>query len=172
MCKVNKNHRVIFNSEDRFDEEAINDVRDMLADCNEIPVTDVPDQWINDYFWDTLGDEQANLNVETGGHIIAFCDLGFWDGRQKMLLYIGTNVSDILKRCYSCDEVEWFADRYNIRFDGSHHDGSHHILFRYVESRQKYEHLGERLVNGNLNEEQFRKATKSIRKFVANVYGW
>ena len=53
-----------------------------------------------------------------------------------------------------------------------HHDGRHHILFRYVESIEKYEHLGERLANGNLNEEQFRKATKSIRKFVAKVYGW
>ena len=172
MYKVNKNHRVIFNSKERFDEEYINETREMLADCNELKPEEVPDFWIDDCFWDTLGDEKANLNIETGGHIIAFCDLGFWNGRQKMLLYIGTNVSDILKRCYSCDEVEWFADRYNIRFNGSHHDGSHHILFRYVESLQKYEHLGERLANGNLNEEQFRKATKSIRKFVAKVYGW
>jgi hypothetical protein len=172
MYKVNKNHRVIFDSKERFDEEYIKETREMLAECNELEPEEVPDFWIGDCFWDGLDDEKANLNVETGGHIIAFCDLGFWYGRQKMLFHIGTNVSDILKKRYGCDEVEWFADRYNIRFNGSHHDGSHHILFRYVESREKYEHLGERLANGNLNEEQFRKATKSIRKFVANVYGW
>ena len=174
---VNKQHREIWNSEvDIFDEELLKEARESYIEDGYEP-EDITDEMLRDrlYFWNeiNLEDEMANLNIETGGYIIAYCNLGFWDGRKTGLMKIGTNVRDIFAS-YSCDIHDFYVDPYNVRYTGHHHDGSHHLLFRMVADEDAAQRMMDKFAaNGyELDEADFRKKTKSIRKFVAKVYGW
>jgi len=116
-----------------------------------------------------LGDERCNLNVEVDGCIIAFASLGLWDGRREGAGIIGTNVKDILNS--ECDYVTWYCDTYNVRCDAIHHDGTNHYLYRVAESREKAQRILEKFGRGMI-EKKFRRMTKSLRPYIANVYGW
>ena len=172
--KNKKDYFGIFNSWDRFDDEFLCEMREGIAECNDIEPSEITDEWIYEYFWEYLEDEKANLNKETDGCIIAFADLGFWNGRRIGYKKIGTNVADIFNICANGDyEVEWYADRYNVCLNVAHHDGTHYIVFRYVKSEDKADEICEKIYNGKIStEKQLFKATKSIRPFVANIYGW
>lgn len=172
--KNQNNYFGIFNSWDRFDEELLQEMRENIAEGNDIEPSEISDEWLDECFWDFLGDEKANLDEETNGYIIAFADLGFWDGRRIGYKKLGTNVADIFNCCTDGDyEKEWYADRYNVRLNAAHHDGTHHIIFRYVESEDKADEICEKIYNGKITtEKQLFRATKSIRPFVANIYGW
>ena len=61
--------------------------------------------------WD-IDDERDNLNVQVDGCIVAFCNLGLWDGRHNGGVVIGSNVKDILSS--DCDYIKWYCDRYNV----------------------------------------------------------
>lgn len=176
--KVNKQHREIWNSEvDIFDEYELNDARESFIENGYKP-EEITDEMLHDrlYEWNSmyLDDERANLNIETGGFIIAYCDMGFWNGRETGLMKIGTNVRDIFNDNYSCDIHDFYVDPYNVRYTGHHHDGSHHLLFRMVSDEDAAQRMMDKFVSNGyeLDEADFRKKTKSIRKFVAKVYGW
>jgi len=117
-----------------------------------------------------IDDERANLNVNVDGYIVAFANLGLWNGRFNGGKVIGTNVKDILSS--DCDYCTWYCDPFNVKMDGSHHDGENHILYRVAENRVQAERLVEKIAYHGMTEEQFRHATKSLRPYVANVYGW
>lgn len=172
--KNQNNYFGIFNSWDRFDEEIRQEMREDIAECNDIEPDEISDEWLDEHFWDELGDEKANLDKETGGYIIAFANLGLWNGRHIGYKQIGTNIADIFNCCTDGDyEVVFFADRYNVRLNAAHHDGRHDIVFRYVESKDKADEICEKIYNGKIStEKQLFRATKSIRPFVANIYGW
>lgn len=176
--KIDKWHRLIWKSDiDYSDEAYIDDVRESLIEDGYEP-DEITEEILSErlYDWNEmwLDDERANLDIETDGYIVAFADLGFWNGRRKGLKLIGSNVRDILDNGYGCDDHDFYCDPYNVRYDGYHHDGRHHLLFRMVESRDAAERLEKWFcgLNYEPTEEEFRKKTKSIRKFVAKVYGW
>lgn len=117
-----------------------------------------------------LGDERCNLDVEVDGVIVVFASLGLWNGRRNGFGFVGSNVKDILFS--DCDYCTWYCDRYNVLFDGVHHDGSNHYLYRVAPNRYAAERLQERVIRGDLTREQFMRATKSLRPYVSKVYGW
>ena len=118
----------------------------------------------------TIGDERANLNVEVDGCIVAFANLGLWDGRHNGGKVIGNNVSKIL---YSdCDYVDWYCDKYNVRCTATHHDGTNHIVYRVAKSREDAEKIVDEIAYNGMTEEEFMKKTKSLRPYVAKVYGF
>lgn len=170
--KIDKQHRVIFNSRDIYDDDVFNDIRDMLAECNDCTEDDVPDLWVYDTFNSYLDDEKYNLNIETDGVIVAFMDLGFWYGRRNGAKIIGTNVRDTLNSFYGGDDCDWYCDQYNAHCKASHHDGTHYITFRLARDMEQAKRLVEKIAYDGMTEKQFRKATKSIRPFIAKVYGW
>ena len=117
-----------------------------------------------------IEDERCNLNVEVDGYIVVFASLGLWNGRVQGTKIIGTNVKDIL---YSnCDYNTWYCDAYNVRCDAIHHDGTNHYLYRVADTKEKAVELEKKIYDGKITEEQFRRATKSLRPYVAKVYGW
>lgn len=117
-----------------------------------------------------LEDERRNLDVNVDGVIIAFADLGLWKGRRKGYKIYKSNISDIL---YSeCDGAEWYGDGYNIRGDFSHHDGRNHVLYRVAKDMVEAARIAETIYNGEMDEEQFRRRTRSLYPYVAKVYGW
>lgn len=120
-----------------------------------------------DMYWD----EEMNLNKELNGIIVAFANLGFWNGRRDGAKKFSDNLNSILDVC-GCDYIKVYADRYNVRSELSHHDGKHYLLYRLAPNREVAEKIIERASMGELTEDYFKRKTKSIRKDVAKVYGW
>ena len=117
-----------------------------------------------------LDDERTNLNIEVDGYIVAFASLGIWSGRVNGAKLIGTNVKDIL---YSdCNYVTWFCDPYNVKCESIHHDGTNHILYRVAKDKKTAERRVDKIAYHGMTEEGFRRASKSLRPYVAQTYGW
>jgi len=117
-----------------------------------------------------IDDECCNLNKEVDGYIVAFADLGLWNGKHKASKLVGNNVRDILVQLNDYDTI--FCDPFNVRHESIHHDGTNRILYRVAKDRVQAEKLAQKIAFGDMNEEQFRRATKSLRPYVARVYGW
>lgn len=128
------------------------------------------DDFINETLSIYLDDERANLNKEVDGVIVCFADLGLWDGHHKGAKIFGTNVKDILYSNW--DYTSWYCDRYNVRSTSVHHDGTNHYLYRVAKDKKTAQRLVKKIASGEMTEQQFMKATKSIRSYVARVYGW
>lgn len=162
----------LYNSFDIDDEESFNSIKEDLADSNEIPVEEVPDEWVYDSFYDYLDDLRRDLDIQIEGDIIAFCDLGYWNGRSVGYKRFGTNIKEIFTFC-SCDGAEWYADEYNVRANLYHHDGTHRLVFRYVKTGEELKRICNAISNGKIkSEKDFFQMTKSIRPFIAEAYGW
>lgn len=124
----------------------------------------------NDY----LEDERCNLNIKLEDDIIVLGDIGRWNGRVcgYKLIQSG-NIRDCLSD--NCDYCTWYCDRYNFRFDGIHHDGTNHYLYRQLRPELTYEQRDNflwKLRNEAVSDRTIRRYTKSIRPEIAKVYGW
>jgi len=167
---IDANHRVIWTNDD-YDEWE----RCMLIDYPDEASREEEGIEINyeRYHEDCdqyLYDERANLDVEVDGVIVCFAVLGLWDGKYNGAKTFGDNVRNIL---YSdCDYVDWYCDRYNVRCRASHHDGTNYYLYRVAKDREQAKRLVDAIAYNDMTEEEFRKATRSLRPYVAKVYGW
>ena len=163
LYPINKMRRVIWSNND-FDEW-----HDAMLDEGYPEEEISPEEYC---YWrnDELDDERANLNLEVDGYIVAFARLGLWYGKVNGAKLVGTNVSQILST--SDDYATWYCDVHNVKCDTIHHDGRNHILYRVADTKEKAERLVNRIADGGMSEEQFRRATKSLRPYVAKVYGW
>ena len=171
--KKDKFYFGIFNSWDLINPEIRKDVREWLAEDRNLSPDDVKDDWIDESIMEQLECEKTNLDIETGGYILAFANVGLWSGRVTGYRKVGSNVSDVLSHWYGGDDCEWYADRYNVRAIAYHHDGRNYMVFRYVEDEDKLSDLCEKIYDGKIrNEHDLFKVTKSIRPFVSKVYGW
>ena len=157
-----------------FDATREEDWQEAFEEYCEENEFNIDEEDINDYINETLGlylqDERMNLDVDVDGVIVAFAELGLWDGNHNGGGIIGNNVSDILSS--NCDYVTWYCDRYNCRCSASHHDGTNHYLYRVAKDKYEAEKLVNLIAYGGMTEEQFRKRTKSLRPYIAKVYGW
>lgn len=117
-----------------------------------------------------LADERMNLDKEVDGVIIAFADVGRWDGRRQGYRILGSTVNDIFN--ISEDSNEWYSDGNNIRGILTHHDASHYVLYRVAKDRETAERIAEQIYNREIDEKGFRKRTRSLHPYVAEIYGW
>ena len=117
-----------------------------------------------------LYDERSNLDIPVDGVIVAFGVLGLWDGNHNAACTFGNKVKNILKS--ECDYLDWYCDRYNVRCRASHHDGTNYYLYRVAKDREQAKRLVDAIAYEGMTEEEFRKSTKSLRPYVAKVYGW
>ena len=167
---IDINHRIIWSNNDYDEWEACmkEDYPDEASREEEGITIDY--ETYQDECDDSLYDERGNLNVPVDGIIVCFAVLGLWDGDHNGAKVFGTNVKDIL---YSNDDyLDWYCDRYNVRCTGIHHDGTNTYLYRVAKSRKQAENLVDAIIYKDMTEEQFIKATKSLRPYVAKVYGW
>jgi hypothetical protein len=167
---IDANHRVIWTNDDYQEWE-----RCMLIDYPDEASREEEGIEINyeRYAEDcdnNLDDERVNLNVKVDGIIVAFAELGLWDGEHQGGAVIGDNVNRILHS--DCDYLDWYCDRYNVRCRASHHDGTNYYLYRVAKDREQAKRLVDAIAYDGMTEEQFRKATRSLRPYVAKVYGW
>jgi hypothetical protein len=123
-----------------------------------------------------LDDERTNLDVKLSTKIIAIADLGLWNGRRLGYKILSNNLNSIFN-CYdSCENIKLFADRYNVQGIGYHHDGTNYITYRRLKddlTENQTEILIDAIYKNSVNADKFiKKYTVSIRKDVANIYGW
>lgn len=163
LYPVNKQKRIIW-SNDNYDEW-----KQCLMEDGE----DEESLTYERYYGDCdmfLDDERGNLDIEVDGYIVAFASLGLWDGRINGAKTIGSNVKQILHS--NCDSVTWYCDVYNVRCEAIHHDGTNYLMYRVAKDKDEADRLAYKIAYEDMTEEQFRKATKSLRPYIAKVYGW
>lgn len=125
---------------------------------------------------DYLDDERANLNVCVGDEIVVIGDLGFWDGRATGYKIIKSgNIADCLYD-NDCDYCTWYIDALgDFRFDGAHHDGQNHYLYRTwkdgISDTQK-ENFLEKIYDGRVNRRDITRYTRRLGDDIAKVYGF
>lgn len=118
----------------------------------------------------SLTDERLNLDKKIEGVIIAFASVGTWRGPRQGYQILGSNIADIL---YSqCDDAEWYGDSYNIQGRMIHHDGMNYALYRIAKDRSRPERIADKIYSGEIDEVGFRKRTRSLYPYVADIYGW
>ena len=167
---IDVNHRVIWTN-DNYDEwEACMLIDYPTEEIQKENEVEISYDAYNEECDINLYGERANLDIEVDGCIVAFVDLGLWDGRHNGGGIIGTNVKDILSS--DCDYLDWYCDQHNVRCRASHHDGTNYYLYRVTKSREQARNLINAIAYDGMTEEQFRKATRSLRPYVAKVYGW
>lgn len=117
-----------------------------------------------------LDDERANFkNVPVDGVIMAFADIGTWKGRRQGYKIYEDFVPDILYS--SCEENEWYTDRWNVRSIQTHHDGTNYILYRVAKDRASAERIAQKIYNEEYDENDFMRHTKSLKPYFTKVYG-
>lgn len=167
---IDVNHRVIWTNNDYSEWEAcmLEDYPDEASrEAEGIEIT--YERYMeerNDDIWD----ERGNLDVEVDGIIVAFADLGLWDGRHNGAKRFGSKVKNILTS--RNDYQDWYCDRYNVRCTDIHHDGTNFLLYRVARNEEQADRLVNAIAYEDMTEEEFRKATRSLRPYVAKVYGW
>ena len=162
LYPINKQRRIIWTNNDY--EEWCEEMKDEITDEEITP------EYYAFCCETNLDDERANLNVEVDGYIVAFANLGLWNGRFNGAKLVGTNVRDIL---YSNDDyVTWYCDPYNVKAEMIHHDGTNYVIYRVARNKEFAEKLVNMIAYNGMTEEQFRRATRSLRPYVAEVYGW
>lgn len=162
--------QMIWSSYDLLDETAKeyyqNSQREILDD-DSYEVSN--EEWAEEvYRW--LDDERSNLNKEVDGIIVVFGNLGLWNGRRQGYQILGSTIADILKS--QCDDAEWYGDGYNIRGRMGHHDGTNYTLYRIAKDRDEAERIADKIYNLEIDEDGFRRRTRSLYPYVAAVYGW
>lgn len=131
--------------------------------------------WMNETNDMYLDDERYNLNVSTNGRIIAIADLGFWNRRAIGYKLLDHNVNDCLQFEKDCEYAEFFCDRYDLKSEQHHHDGGHYITYREFKPKitsDQADNFCWKLYNGKITQRDITRYTRSLRPYVAKVYGW
>ena len=145
---------------DMLDDEAREQYQELQREVQEDDTYTVSDAEWADVVSGSQTDERLNLDKKIEGVIIAFASVSTWRGPRQGYQILGSNIADIL---YSqCDDAEWYGDSYNIRGRMIHHDGMNYALYR----------IANKIYSGEIDEVGFRKRTRSLYPYVADIYGW
>lgn len=119
-----------------------------------------------------LEDEKINLNKELDNYVVAFAELGLWDGKKSGFKVLSTNLNSIFN--VRQDFNTYYADAYNIRASCSHHDGTNFILYRKLKKGINVSDFEVYMYKNNykLSSQQLSKYTESLLPYVKTVYGW
>lgn len=130
------------------------------------------EEWINDEISNWLNAEEVNLDIPCG-EILCIASLGLWNGtHQGYKILRGGNVKHIFSATCG-DLVEFYTDRYNVRCSDTHHDGTNTYLFREIREGVDIDKLCQKIYDGEeIDCKTLNRYTKSLRPYVAKVYGW
>lgn len=134
---------------------------------------------IEGYFWD----EKANLHIELPHDVVIIAMQQCWDGTSPRVSRIGRNLNVVVDCPFrDIDEQEVYADRYNVCWRGTHHDGTNTAVYRVMKDDDKYDAFLQALITASEKTDAVKKEaawkraisryTKSLRPEVAAVYGW
>ena len=113
--------QIIWSSDALLDETAREYYQNFKREELDDDAYKVSDEEWSDEVYNELGDERQNLNKDVNGVIIAFGDLGLWNGRKQGYQILGDNIAGILQSTQY--DAEWYGDGYDIRGRMSKKDG-------------------------------------------------
>ena len=115
-----------------------------------------------------LEDEEANLNWQIGGTIVAIASVGTWRGRRTGYKIVGDKLSDIFNISEDCNE--YYCDQDDCQAVCAHHDGTNYITYRVF--RGSEDEIDELLYNSDDFEADVRKRSHSLMPYIADIFGW
>ncbi len=123
-----------------------------------------------DYCYD---DEERNLNIEIEGDIIAIASMGLWNGRCSGYKVLDKNNLKEILYCGNKDFNHLYYDGFNVYKKAIHHDDTNHIMFREVRPDVDIEKLCDKIYNNEpISKATLNKYTRSLRRYVKQIYGW
>ena len=102
--------QIIWSSDALLDETAREYYQNFKREELDDDAYKVSDEEWSDEVYNELGDERQNLNKDVNGVIIAFGDLGLWNGRKQGYQILGDNIAGILQSTQY--DAEWYGDGY------------------------------------------------------------
>lgn len=149
--------------------------REYLEEYENTEVGEYSDQNITDRIYDSINfqyeDEECNLDKELDGRILAMADMGLWYGRRTGYKVLSNNLKDILSGI-GCDEFRVYADKYNVKAEGYHHDGRNYVEYRELREDRNYQNLLDKLYSGEpVSRACINYYTKSLRGKIKEIYG-
>jgi len=171
--KKEKNmEHVIYNSAQNYQEEEIESARKEYAEVMGVLVDEVSEEDAINYMGQSLYDEEMNLDQELDGDIICIVDLGLWNGRRDGYKMLDSNLNQILHAA-SDGDIKLYCDNHNVRAENPHHDGTNHILFREVRPGVNIERFKNMIYSGEgYSSSQLNYYTRSLKRYVKEIYGW
>lgn len=131
-------------------------------------------EWASFVNCEYLEDERMNLSEELPEAVVCLADLGLWDGRRKGCAIMDKNLNEVL-RGHNDDDMEVYANRWNVEATGYHHDGTNYYTYRMfrpgLTDAQKAGFLS-RWIDGKADGRDISRYTVSLLPYVAEVYGW
>lgn len=116
----------------------------------------------------SISDMRDDLNRISTNTVVAIADIGRWNGRF-MGYKTYKHLSDVFYT--ECDSCKWYVDRYDLRFSGSHHDGTNHIQYREIKDENKLDKFLELIYSRELTPKQITYYTRSVRPHFKKIYG-
>ena len=162
--------QIIWSSDYYINDEAQTEYENAMRELLEDEDYSVSDRQWAEVVDGYLSDERMNLDKPVDGIIVAFADLGLWNGRRQGFKILGSTIKDIFG--VSEDDNERYGDGFNIRGSLTHHDGTHFVLYRVAKDRDEAERIAGKIYNKEIDEAGFRKRTRSLYPYVADIYGW
>lgn len=168
-----KTIHTIVNDNDLFDDNFLANCREemegeYLIDSSNFSDDDVfrfAEEKLSEYWRDEM---DYNLNIILPEKIIAFADLGLWNGRVKGYNILNYNFRSI--QAYFQDRNHLYVDGYgNLRLDTINHDGTNHYLFRLL--KPYAEDYFDRLPYG-ITDSMIVYHTTRLGDYVAQIYGY
>lgn len=154
-----------------------NEVKDTLAEelnkeRENIDNNDVWEYIYNDIEY-SYDEGLRDLNVDTEGEIIAIASMGLWNGRCSGYAILDKNNLKEILYCGNEDYNHLYYDGFNVYKKASHHDGTNHIMFREVRPDVDIEKLCDKIYNNEpTSKATLNRYTRSLRRYVKQIYGW
>ena len=151
-------------------------IENELVECEEDITEDMLysahynlEEWDYEDFKSILKD----IDIELNGDYLVIASLGLWNGRVQGY----REASSLLDAVFSgdCDNYKVGIDGYNLVVTASHHDGTNYYTIKEWKDDITYEqkeNLLDKIYSNTASKKDIARYTNSIRKTVANYYGW
>lgn len=169
-AKIGK--RIIFT--DSYD---VDDYRVDFEDYCDINGISVFDADINEFASECQEDwlmSERDMLSKPCGTILCIADLGVWNGRRSAYRILkGGKLNSIFDVMGSDYDATFYVDRYDVKAELAHHDGTNYVTFRIIKDGVNPQPLLDALFfQEEVTSRMISKYTKSMRKMVNEVYGW
>lgn len=115
----------------------------------------------------------CDLDIKTEGDIIAIASMGLWNGRRTGYKILDKNNLKEILYCGNEDYNHLYYDGFNVHKKASHHDGINYIMFREVRPDVNIDRLCDKIYNNEeISNATLNRYTRSLRRYVKNIYGW
>lgn len=172
--------RVIWDSSPTLNEAELLLIREEICEREDAAASafqtedEIMDYYLTELNPSYLEDEQANLDIQLPGKVIAIADLGLWYGRRTGYRVLDNNLNCVLQsHVDGMSEICIYGDSYNIRADEAHHDGMNHYLYRMLcPDKDATPLLNAIYANQPVSRSMLNRYTRSLFPYVAKVFGW